>query len=155
MGLWKDHRTGTWKYSFVFQGHKYRGAAFPSKADARTAQEERRKQVRMGIMVVGSVQETPKTDMAFLRLADLYLDLSQRRHAPKTFKYKRYVYASFLHHCGDENLTVDKITPYLMQHYLHTRESNSNSNRHRKDLAALFEYARRVLGIVAVNPCGH
>jgi integrase len=89
--------------------------------------------------------------MDFAHLADLYLTQSQRRHASKTFRYKKFVYAGFLKHSGD--LPVSKITPYLVQSYLQTRPSNSNYNRHRKDLGALFEYARRVLGAIQVNPC--
>ena len=96
--------------------------------------------------------ETPKTDMGFEDLCDLYLDLSRRRHADKTYRYKRFVYASFAKYAG-EKLPVGKITPYLIQSYLQSRPSNSNYNRHRKDLQALFEYSRRVLGIIAVNPC--
>jgi len=41
----------------------------------------------------------------------------------------------------------------LVQEYLHTRTSNSNYNRHRKDLAALFKYAWKVLGVIQINPC--
>lgn len=89
--------------------------------------------------------------MAFSDLVNAYLDGSHRQHAPKTYKYKVFVYKNFLEHVGD--LPVSKVTPYLIQDYLRTRSSNSNYNRHRKDLGTLFEYARRILGIVQVNPC--
>jgi len=151
VGLWQDRDTGKWKFKFIWRGKFHGGGGYKTKQEARTAREDRRKVVMAGTETVG--KPTPTTAMAFSNLADLYLDLSERRHAPKTFRYKRYVYASFLRHCGDEGITVDKITPFLIQGYLHTRESNSNYNRHRKDLQALFEYARKVLGVVSVNPC--
>ncbi len=151
MGIWKDRTTGTYKYKFEYRGKPYGGGGFKTKAVARTAREDRRKEVLSG--VDASAPETPTTRMEFVRLLDLYLQQSERRHAPKTAKYKRFVYANFLKHTGDDHITVDKITPYLVQNYLQTRESNSNYNRHRKDLGALFAYARRVLGIMQVNPC--
>jgi integrase len=151
MGLWKDPHTGTWKYQFQHEGKLYGGGGYGSKGEARTAREDRRKLVVSGRETARL--ETPKTDMAFSRLAGLYLDLSERRHARKTFRYKRIVFASFLRHCGDEKITVDKITPYLVQDYLHTRKTSPTYNAHRKELATLFEYARRVLGVVSVNPC--
>ena len=151
MGLWRDPDTGLWKYLFQCRGKLYGGGGFKTKNEARTAREDRRKLVAAGM--ASAVKEMPKTDMEFLRLVDLYLQQSERRHASKTFKYKRFVYASFLRHCGDEHITVNKVTPYLIQDYLHSRQSNSNYNRHRKDLGALFEYARKILGIIAVNPC--
>ncbi|MCZ7405394.1 MAG: site-specific integrase [Candidatus Methanoperedens sp.] len=149
MSLWKDKPSQTWKYTFQINGKVYGGGGFKTKGEARAARENKRSSVMVGQTT--SQAMVPTTDMAFAHLADLYLDGSQRRHAEKTFKYKRFVYANFLRHAGD--LPVNKITPYLIQDYLQTRASNSNYNRHRKDLGALFEYARKVLGVVQVNPC--
>jgi integrase len=151
VGLWKDPGTGLWKYQFQHQGKLYGGGGYSTKGEARTAREDRRKLVLAG--AERPRPETPTIHMEFLRLVALYLQQSERRHAVKTFKYKRFVYAMFLRHCGDEKITIDKITPYLIQDYLQTRGSNDNANRHLKDLAVIFEYARKVLGVIQVNPC--
>lgn len=154
MSLWKDKASGTYKYTFQINGKVYGGGGFRTKQEAMDARTDKRRNVLSGSVSPGSPStNTPKTDMEFWRLVDLYLQQSERRHATKTFRYKRFVYASFLENAGDEHLTVNKVTPYLVQSYLHTRHSNSNYNRHRKDLGALFEYARKVLGVVQVNPC--
>ena len=148
MSLWKDKASGTYKFTFQVNGKVYGGWGHKTKAEARSAREEKRKTIISGgDATVGG----PTTRMDFGRLAYLYLTQSQRRHASKTFRYKKFVYAGFLKHAGE--IPVGKITPYLVQSYLQTRQSNSNYNRHRKDLGALFEYARRVLGIIQVNPC--
>jgi integrase len=62
------------------------------------------------------------------------------------------VFSRFLRYCGNEGITIDKITPLLVQKFLHTRPSNCNYNAHRRELSALFEYARKSLGIIPNNP---
>ena len=156
MSLWKDKASQTYKYKFQIKGKVYGGGGFKTKAEARSAREAKRLLILSGGSVSrGSNPQTPqaqKTHTAYLSLVSAYLQTSERRHARKTFKYKKYVYACFHSHLG-EDLRVDKITPYLVQEYLHTRTSNSNYNRHRKDLAALFKYAWKVLGVIQINPC--
>ena len=148
VSLWKDKASGTWKYTFQINGRVYGGGGHKTKKEARDAREEKRKQLLAG----QSFPETKtQTGMAFSEVVNLYLDGSQRRHAPKTYKYKVFVYKNFIDHISD--MPVVKVTPYLVQDYLRTRQSNSNYNRHRKDLGTLFEYARRVLGAIQVNPC--
>ena len=151
MSVWKDKPSGTWKFTFQLCGKVYGGGGYKTKNEARTGREEKRARIKEELASPPK-PKTPTTDMAFENLADLYLDGSRRRHADKTFKYKRFVYANFLKHVG-EDLPVSQITPYIVQDYLRTRHSNSNYNRHRKDLGALFTYARRVLGVIPVNPC--
>jgi integrase len=149
MGLWKDKASGTYKYVFQIRGKNYGGGGFKTKAEARAAREEKRLSMLSGSR---SPESSEKTPMAFLEMASAYLQASERRHSSKTFKYKKFVYSTFLKHSG-EGLLVSEATPYLIQGYLQTRASNSNYNRHRKDLAALFEYGRKVLGVIQVNPC--
>ena len=150
MSVWKDKPSGTWKFTFQLCGKVYGGGGHKTKNEARTAREAKRSRI---VEELKTAPKDPTTiDMDFGRLADLYLDGSQRRHADKTFKYKRFVYANFMKHAGEKILVI-KITPYIVQDYLRTRHSNSNYNRHRKDLGALFTYARRVLGVIPVNPC--
>lgn len=154
MSLWKDKASQTWKYTFQVNGKVYGGGGHKIKAEARAAREEKRSNVLSGTLTNSSQtsRSSEKTPMTFLEMAGAYLQASERRHASKTFKYKQFVYRTFLKNAGD-GLLVREVTPYLIQTYLQTRPSNSNYNRHRKDLGALFEYARRVLGIIQINPC--
>ena len=155
MSLWKDKASGTYKFTFQVNGKVYGGGGFKTKAEARTAREEKRRNVLSGSASQSSPsisKDLEKTPITFLEMAGAYLDASKRRHATKTYKYKQFVYQTFLKHAGD-GLLVSEVTPYIIQAYLQTRPSNSNYNRHRKDLGALFEYGRRVLGIIQVNPC--
>jgi len=152
MSLWKDKRRGTWSYTFQINGKVHGGGGFKTKQEARRAREEKRK----GILTGQDSQERSSpikapTATVFSEIINAYLDASQRRHAPKTYKYKAFVYKNFMDHAGD--LSVTEITPNVVQSYLQTRATNSNYNRHRKDLGALFEYARKVLGVIQINPC--
>jgi len=156
MSLWKDRKTKTWKYTFQINGKVYGGGGHKTKGEARDAREEKRRNVLSGKVshsLPSTSKGSEKTPMTFLEMAGAYLQSSERRHASKTFKYKQFVYRTFLKQTGGDGLLVSEVTPYLIQTYLQTRPSNSNYNRHRKDLGALFEYARRVLGVIQINPC--
>jgi integrase len=86
----------------------------------------------------------------FASLMTDYMEEAQRKFRPKTWKYKRFVYQSFLDHTG--NLPLSQITDHLVGKYLLTRPSNYNYNFHRKDLHALFHWAYR-RGLMRGNPC--
>lgn len=153
MSLWKDKASGTYKFKFQVKGKVHGGGGFKTRAEARTAREEKRSKIISGSDSL--VSPSPKTPLTFLEIANAYLLASQRRHTGKTFQYKQFVYRNFLKHAGGggDGLRIVEITPFMIQNYLQTRATNSNYNRHRKELGALFEYARRILGIVQVNPC--
>jgi len=146
MGLWRDKGTGKWKYAFQMEGKVYGGGGHKTKKSASSAREQRKLHIKEN----GSENQTP-TDMDFREVANLYLDFSTRKHAPKTYAYKSYVYNEFIKHAGD--LPVDQVTPRVVQDYLATRPTNSNYNRHRKDLSALFSFARKNLQVIQNNPC--
>ncbi len=143
MGLWKDKKRGDWRYSFQCRGKVYAGGGFKTKAEARAAREERRKSLRQ--------QTQTPIDTGFLQVANAYLDWSRRRHAEKTYKYKKMVFRSFLKFHG--NLPLKKITPQHLHAYLNTRPTNNNYNAHRKELCALFTFARKKLRVIDYNPC--
>jgi len=145
MGLWKDRIRGDWRYSFKYQKKVYAGGGFTTKASARSAREERRKKVK----------ETGKepTPMLFSQAATEYLKWSERRHAEKTFAYKKTVFRNFISHSGDT--PFDKITSIMLHDYLSTRPSNHNYNVHRKELCALFSWSVKHLGLGVVSPCLH
>jgi hypothetical protein len=130
MSLWKDKASGTYKFTFQVKGKVYGGGGHKTKAEARTAREEKRTNVLSGSASPGSPSTKTPTGMAFSEAINVYLDASQRKHAAKTYKYKAFVYKNFMDHAGD--MPVSKVTPYLIQDYLRSRQSNSNYNRHRK-----------------------
>lgn len=142
MALWYEQGK-QWRYEFQVQGRRYVGAGFKTKAEARAAMEEKRHQVK----------EVPKpAGTTFSTIANLYLDQAERRFTVKTYKYKRYVLGSFLAHAGD--LPLDQINVTAIESYLVTRQTNTNYNRHRKDLCALFTWAWK-RGMMKNNPCLH
>jgi len=140
MSCWQVKGKG-WRYQFRHNGKRYSGAWFPTRAAARAAEAEHRKKLQ--------TRMTP-TAMAFSALANEYLDFSRRRHARKTYKYKAYVFRSFIAFAGD--LPLNQINLFLLEAYLRTRPTNTNYNRHRKDLCALFAWAWR-RRLIPENPC--
>jgi len=149
MGLWEDKKTGKWKYKFQIAMKVYGGGGHKTKRAAATARAQRKLKVRK-ILASGSGKQIPN-DTYFREAASRYLDFSERRHAKKTCEYKKFVYAEFIKHAGD--LPITQVGPGVVQEYLSTRKTNSNYNRHRKDLAALFGFARKTLQIIQHNPC--
>jgi integrase len=148
MGLWKDKTRGDWRYSFEHQKKTYAGGGFKTKGEARSARETRRKEVKEKPQ---APEERIDTDSSFSVIAAQYLDWSLKRHAKKTYEYKRTVYREFLKACGDP--PIDSITPHALHSYLNTRPSVHNYNVHRKELCALFSFAVRNLQIIDHSPC--
>lgn len=143
MALWRDGKRKDWRYEVRIAGVRYTGSGYKTKTEALSAREERRKEIQ---------KQGTKTVTAFSVVANTYLDYAQRRFAKKTYDYKTMVYRLFLAHCnGDMDITM--ITPHILHTYLNTRPSNYNYNAHRKDLCALFSFARHQLKIQMVNPC--
>ncbi|MGD0275747.1 MAG: site-specific integrase [Syntrophales bacterium] len=141
MSVWKEERG--WRYRFRLLGTKYNGSFFKTKREANAAETERRKVVKMELKKV--------TRTVFSEVANKYLDYSKRKHADQTYKYKAFVYASFIGHYDD--MPIEAIRPQHIHEYLNTRPSNHNYNAHRKDLSALWTFANRQLGMTISNPC--
>jgi site-specific recombinase XerD len=88
--------------------------------------------------------------MAFSEVANDYLDFAKRRFVPKTYEKKVYVFKGFLRHAGD--LPLNRVTVRAVESYLNTRSANTNYNRYRKELSALFNWAFK-RQLMAQNPC--
>jgi len=142
VGLWKDKRLKTWRFSFQYRGITHTGSGYQTRREAETARSGKRQEVK---------ERKEQTGMAFSQLADAYLTDAERRFAEKTYKYKRYVYASFLRKNGDKS--IYEISPQDVHAYLSTRSSNHNYNVHRKDLSALFSWGKQKLKLPILNPC--
>jgi integrase len=144
MGCWQVKGKG-WRYKFEFKGQTYSGQWFNTKGEANAGRAEHRKRVKSP-----PISENGPPEWVFASLMIDYLEESQRKFRPKTWKYKRFVYQNFLDFAG--NLPLSQISEHLVGKYLMTRPSNYNYNFHRKDLGALFRWAVD-RGLMAVNPC--
>lgn len=143
MGLWKDKIRGDWRYSFEHKKKTYAGGGHKTKAAARTAREQRRKEVKR--------DQEIKTVTVFSDVSNPYLDWSKRRHVKKTYEYKAMVFREFIAFHGD--IPIDAITPEIIHEYLDSRPSNHNYNVHRKELNALFNHSRQHMCTNVNNPC--
>jgi integrase len=142
MGLWKDKNRKDWAYDFQYQGKRYGGRGYRTKAEARASREKRRTEIK-------SIKPI-RQGMDFKSLANTYLDYAKLKFTKKTYKYKRYVYKMFLRKIG--NPSINEITPHMIHNYLKTRPSNHNYNVHRKELSGLFNFAVDQLEVLNFNP---
>ena len=142
MTLWKTAHG--WRYRFQMRGKRYGKSGFKTKRAAAEAEAAKKREVKKQL-----TQATSVTD--FKAIAYEYLDLSKRKHAIKTHKQKIFVCKSFVKHTG--NLPIDQITASHLHSYLNTRPTNNNYNAHRKDLCAVFTFAKKVKKVITYNPC--
>jgi integrase len=147
MSCWKVAGKG-WRYQFKYERKRYSGAFYPTRAAAKAAEAEHKKELAQ--------EEKTLTDTAceivpsFRDVANEYLDYSQRRFSEKNYKGKIYIFKEFLDFAGD--IPFSTIDARQLERYLATLPRNSNYNRHRKDLCALFAWAFK-RGLLAINPC--
>jgi len=99
----------------------------------------------------GPVKESleSETDMAFLPLCNKYLDFVEPRMTAKTFDEKRSLCARLAKVWG-AGRSVYSITPEMVMEYLSqqaTARSNHASNRDRKNLLAMWNWGRKILGV--------
>ncbi len=146
MSCWKVVGKG-WRYQFKHEKKRYSGGFYPTKAAGRAEEAEHKKRLsqKEGIHTA-TASETP----GFRDMANEYLDYSQRRFSEKNYKGKVYIFKEFMDLAGD--IPFSTIDPRLLERYLATLPCNSNYNRHRKALCALFAWAFK-RGLLAVNPC--
>lgn len=150
MGLWKDKGRGDWRYSFEHEKKTYAGGGYETKAEARSAREERRKKVK------SKLEEKEKTATAFSGIAKTYLDYSEKKHAKQTYQYKAMVAAhfiGFMQQRGHGDPAIESITPQMLHEYLNTRPTRHNYNAHRKELCTIFSFAVEKLKVLSHSPC--
>lgn len=141
MPLWKD-LTGLWRYQFQHRGKRYSRTGFKTKAEARAAQEEHRKEIKMeeGVQPIPPSLPTPSAlDLETLMVE--YLRVAERVLAPKTIQYRRIVFKRFLKHMG--NVPADSVTTRQVEDYLLTRPTNHNFNKDRTELMRLYSWSHR------------
>lgn len=134
-----------WRYRFQMDGEFYGKSGFRTKRESEAAEAAQRKALKLAKI---SGPEPQKS--GFASLAIEYLEWGKRRFADKTWKYKRFVFQSFLDQMGDMPLTA--ISLPLLESFLLTRHSNSNYNRFRKELCCLLAWARK-RSYIEIDPC--
>lgn len=142
MTLWKTEYG--WRYQFQKGGRKYSGSGFKTKREAAREESKRRNGITKELK-----QTTLDTD--FKSIAYEYLDLAKRKFSHNTYRQKAFVLKSFLKYSG--NMPIEIITASHLHSYLNTRPTNNNYNAHRKDLCAMFTFAKRIKKIIKYNPC--
>lgn len=118
-------------FDIKVKGERVTKGGYKTERKALAAQEAKRKELEEG--------KTPTATVSFLDAANEYLDWGQRKFIAKTYKYKASVYREFLAAIGDLPLTA--ITISILEKYLSTRPTNTDYNRHRRELCALLRWA--------------
>lgn len=142
MSCWKNRRTGRYCYEFQYLKKRYTGSGFKTKKACVEAREARKREVK---------SKPTLTDGDFRIIASAHLDYCERRYTQKTVHYKSLVYRKFSAY--HKNPRLSEITPAMVHDYLHaTCPTNQNYNKHRKEISALFNFARRKLKVITYNP---
>jgi hypothetical protein len=78
MTVWKDPRTGKYRYHIMHRGERYTGSGFKTKRAAAEAEREKRVQLSKSL-----------TDITFWQLATLYLDYCEEHNRPDWYYQKK------------------------------------------------------------------
>jgi len=151
MGLWRDKIRGDWRYSFQYHKEIFAAGGFQTKGDARSAREQRRKEVKSPQKAT-----TIPTGMGFLEIVNQYLDWSDRRHAPGHVENKKVVFRKMMNFFGiteEKDLSILELTAPRLHEFFMSAPSNNSYNVYRKETSALFAWAQKHLQPDLQNPC--
>ena len=148
MSVWRDKKTGKWRYKFQFQGAMYERQGLSTKLEAQEAELNRRKEAQAG--------ESKKSYPSLKGVAVKYLTDCKARMQKNTWRAKASYYDRFLEWLGDdpemETITAGQLNEYLL--YVQHEEGSTNANRHLKDLKALWNWAMKQENLnIHKNPC--
>ncbi len=152
MPLWKDPKTGKYRYQFQHLGKRYSKTGFATKKAAGIAMGKHQKELEDQDQTppsppTPSVSASEPLDLEALMVK--YLRLAERGLAEKTLSYRKTVFKRFLAHIG--NIPTTGITADQVEDYLLTRPTNNNFNKDRTELMRLFSWAHRRL-LLPHNP---
>lgn len=144
MGVYRDTRTGRWRYDFTRAGRRWTRKGFPSAVAARRAEQRKRDDLDRGL-----------TDAfpTFRHLVDAWL---LQGASVKTAKYLREVQQrmnrrwAHLAELPPRAITRGHIEPTLMT-MARTMKAET-VNGYRRDVSAILNYGV-ALGALAYNPC--
>jgi len=130
------------------QGEILRRRGYATKAAARAAREDRRKEI--------ANPKTVQIGMGFSDLCNKYLDWSQRRHAAGNVANKKTVYKkaiAFLEITPEQDFPIRDITPSLLEGFLSKAPSQNSYNNYRKEISSLFAWVQKIHMPDLLNPC--
>jgi len=149
MGIRKDKTTKTWAYQFQHKGRGYGGRGFQTRRDAEAARAKRRDEIK------ALIATQTKTATAFIKIANDYLDVAQRKFVKDVYKRKKKVLKDFKETL-QFNIPIDQITSLHVHNFLKTLPSNSLYNEYRHELSAMFNWVKKTYAAqfpFLVNPC--
>jgi len=159
MPLWKDPKSGKYRYQFQYRGQRYSRTGFKTKAEARTNMELQRASLAGEPPPQPPTPSTPSFEMpcasdsvTCLNLEALmvkYLRLAERSLAEVSLKKRKAAFRRFLDLVG--NVPVAAITTEMIEDHLLTRSTNSQYNKERTEIMCLFRWAHRRL-LIPTNP---
>jgi integrase len=152
MPLWKDPRTGKYRYQFQHLGKRYSKTGFATQKAARSALEQHRAELEKEAQTLPSPPTPCASASGPLDLESLmvkYLRLAERSLAPVTLRYRKTVFRRFLAHLG--NVPVAAITTERVESYLLKCPTNNQFNKERTEIMRLFNWGHRRL-LVPHNP---
>ena len=156
MPLWKDPKTGKYRYQFQYRGQRYSKTGFDTKRAAVKAMAEHRAALETVPSVIPQSPPTPcvsdsETCLNLEALMVRYLRVAERSLAPVTLRYRKTVFRRFLAHLG--NVPAASITTDHVESYLLKCPTNNQFNKERTELMVLFTWGhRRLSGQVPTNP---
>jgi len=137
-----DKKKKKWK-GVVKKGTERFTHLFQTKTEAKAWEVEKWKELE------NPKQEKTETGMDLLSLSNDYLDFCKRRFSSTTYGEKRKLCADVLNKWG--NVNVNDITPVMVIKHLTDRAqkvSDNSWNRDRKNLLAMFNWFRKIHGIL-------
>jgi len=127
-----------WRYDFTLKGERYTQAWFPTKAQARKAEAEKRKEV-------SEPQQETQTpiDIDFLKLVNRRLDHLKAYNSEKHYEDYRYLAAKWAQQWGQ--LKASDVTPEMIEHYILERSqvSTHTANKELRSLRSLFNFGEK------------
>lgn len=142
MSQWYDKKRKHWKAKFWFQNQPYYKGTFKTKRDA--AKWEREKKSELENPQAPEIHITSLRDLATLYLDHCYATFQKNTCRAKGSYYRRFLAYLIEHTDFSEDDSTDAIPQYIYTKYLdHIARSDGkkNSNRHLKDLKAMFKWA--------------
>lgn len=127
----KETRQGIrWYYAFEVKGKIYRGGGYPTKRDARSAENEERRSMK-----------SPRTGMDFWRLKQNYLDyILERKQSRLWYREKKNFFAKLKEW---DSRPIDAISKQEIESRMLQRSHSSPymANKELKFLKAIFNHA--------------
>ena len=151
MSVWRDKKTGKWRYKFEYLGERKEQKGFATRLEAQEAELNVRKRLQAPIL------ETQRYSLSLKEVAVKYLIDCRARMQKNTWRAKASYYDRFLEWLKNDDITMQEISTGQLNEYLlyiQVNEGNKNANRHLKDLKALWNWASRQEQYnISKNPC--